>query len=192
MKHASQGRAETPAAAGRSKPAADPNQSRRGGSTRSDERRTSRSPYAESLLERCASSGPLQTFNEAIGAAGLETLLGGPGPLTIFAPTNRAFERIPEKQLTALLNDSKRLAELIRHHVVSGRVKAPRAATPRKVTPEFGNDLELTASEQGFQVDRARIVKTNIRATNGVIHAIDRVLDPSELRENTMVQPTVL
>jgi len=136
------------------------------------------SPYAESLMERCASIPRLQAFSAAIGTAGLGTLLRGDGPLTIFAPTDGAFDRLPSDQRDALLGDSSRLAELIRHHVVTGRVKAPRATRPRKVTPQFGDDLELTASDRGFHVDKARIVKTNIRASNGVIHAIDRILDP--------------
>lgn len=153
---------------------------------KADVRRSS--PYAESLLERCASSPPLQQFNAAIGTAGLEALLGGSGPLTIFAPTNRAFERLPEAQRASLLGDSKRLADVIRHHVVSGRVKAPSATASRKVTPEFGDDLEITASDKGFRVGQARIVKTNIRATNGVIHAIDRVLDPSTIRESPVTK----
>ena len=136
------------------------------------------SPYAESLLEACASIPRLQTFSAAIGTAGLARLLDSDGPITIFAPTDRAFERIPSGELASLLDDSSRLAEVLRHHVVSGRVSAPRAKQPRKVTPDFGGDLELTRSARGFHVDQARIVKTNIRATNGVIHAIDRVLDP--------------
>jgi uncharacterized surface protein with fasciclin (FAS1) repeats len=136
------------------------------------------SPYAESLLEKFARHPRLQAFSSAIGTAGLATLLGGDGPLTIFAPTDKAFGKIPSEQLSALLGDSTRLAELIRHHVVAGRVKAPRVTRPRTVTPEFGDALELTASDRGFHVDEARIVKTNIRASNGVIHAIDRVLDP--------------
>ena len=136
------------------------------------------SPYAESLLETCAASPRLQAFSAAIGTAGLATLLDGSGPITIFAPTDRAFERIPSEERASLLGDSSRLAEVLRHHVVTGRVSAPRVTKPRKVTPEFGDDLELTRSDRGFHVDQARIVKTNIRATNGVIHAIDRVLDP--------------
>lgn len=137
------------------------------------------SPYAESLLERCASTPRLQAFSAAIGTAGLAELLRGKGPITIFAPTDRAFSKIPSDQLAALLGDSAKLGQLLRHHVVTGRVKAPRASKPRTVKPSFGDDLNLTASSQGFRVDAARIVKTNIRATNGVIHAIDTVLDPS-------------
>lgn len=136
------------------------------------------SPYAESLLEACASIPRLQAFSAAIGTAGLARLLDGDGPITIFAPTDRAFERLPSDELASLLGDSSRLAEVLRHHVVSGRVSAPRVTRPRKVTPDFGGDLELTRNDRGFHVDKARIVKTNIRATNGVIHAIDRVLNP--------------
>lgn len=135
-------------------------------------------PYAVSLLERCASIPKLQTFNSAVGVAGLSRMLSGDGPITIFAPTDRAFSKMPPIERESLLADPERLAELIRHHVVSGRVKAPTVTKPRSVTPDFGDELKLTASPAGFQVGDARIVKTNIRATNGVIHAIDTVLDP--------------
>lgn len=139
-----------------------------------------RSPYAESLVEMSASIPRLQAFTAAIGTAGLGALLRNKGPFTIFAPTDHAFEKIPSDKRAALLGDSERLADLLRHHVVSGRVKAPRVTKPRKVKPEFGEPLKLTASDRGFHVDEARIVKTNIRASNGVIHAIDTVLDPRD------------
>ena len=96
-------------------------------------------PYAVSLLERCASISKLQTFNSAVGVAGLSTMLSADGPITVFAPTDRAFRKMPATEREALLADPARLAELIRHHVVSGRVKAPTAAKPRSVTPDFGD-----------------------------------------------------
>ena len=138
------------------------------------------SPYTESLVEMSASTPRLQAFTAAISSAGLGGLLRNKGPFTIFAPTDKAFEKIPSDERAALLGDSARLAEVLRHHVVSGRVKAPRVRKPRTVTPEFGEPLKLTASDRGFHVDEARIVKTNIRASNGVIHAIDTVLDPRD------------
>ncbi len=138
------------------------------------------SPYAESLVEMSASVPRLQAFTAAISTAGLSSLLRTKGPFTIFAPTDHAFDKIPSADRAALLGDSARLADLLRHHVVSGRVKAPRVKKSRKVTPEFGEPLKLTASDSGFHVDEARIVKTNIRASNGVIHAIDTVLDPRD------------
>jgi uncharacterized surface protein with fasciclin (FAS1) repeats len=144
------------------------------GAARLDER----SPYAESLLEMCASTPRLKAFSSAIGTAGLAELLRGDGPLTIFAPTDRAFDKLPGDERDALLGDTERLTDLILHHVVSGRVKAPREKKPRSVTPQFGEQLRLTAEAGAYHVDDARIVKTNIRASNGVIHAIDTVLDP--------------
>lgn len=137
-----------------------------------------RSPYAESLLEMCAATPRLKAFNSAVGAAGLAKLLGGDGVLTIFAPTDRAFDKLPDNERAALLGDTERLTDLILHHVVSGRVKAPRDKKPRSVKPQFGDQLRLTAESGEYRVDDARIVKTNIRASNGVIHAIDTVLDP--------------
>jgi transforming growth factor-beta-induced protein len=162
-----------------SKKATDKNAPARGNGSPSGSARDGMSSpreQAESLLEACAATPRLQAFSAAVTAAGLTNLLAGDGPLTIFAPTDRAFAKL--KGDHNLLNgDATRLAEVLRHHVVTGRVSAPRVTKPRKVTPEFGDDLELTRTDRGFHVDQARIVKTNIRAANGIIHAIDRVLD---------------
>ena len=136
------------------------------------------SPYAESLLEMCAATPRLKAFNSAIGTAGLADLLSGDGPLTIFAPTDRAFNKLPGDTRAALLGDTERLTDFLLHHVVTGRVKAPREKKPRSVTPQFGEELQLTSQAGKYHVDAARIVKTNIRASNGVIHAIETVLDP--------------
>ena len=136
-----------------------------------------RSPYAESLMELCASTPRLKSFSSAIGAAGLGELLRADGPLTVFAPTDRAFSKLPAAELAALLGDKPRLADVLRHHVVDGRVKAPRRKQPRAATPQFGDELRLTETSDGFYVDDARIVRTNIRGWNGVIHAIDSLLD---------------
>ena len=132
----------------------------------------------ESLLDAAAGISRLHAFSAAIHAAGLAEVLGGDGPLTIFAPTDRAFEKLPSGELAALLNDKSRLADVLRHHVVPGRVKAPGERRPRSVTPQFGDKLRLTSETGSYHVDEARIVKTNIRAMNGVIHAIDTVLIP--------------
>ena len=136
------------------------------------------STHTESLLAMCAATPRLKAFSSAIGTAGLAKLLRGDGPLTIFAPTDRAFDKLPGDERAALLGDTERLTDLILHHVVTGKVKAPREKKPRSVTPQFGEQLRLTSESGKYHVDDARIVKTNIRAHNGVIHAIDTVLDP--------------
>ncbi len=140
--------------------------------------KSTRPPNAENLLTMCESTPRLQAFTSAIGAAGLQDLLNGKGPLTIFAPTDVAFSKMPGDELDQLLNDPARVAEMVRHHVVTGRVAAPRASMPRTAMPQFGDELQLTANDGEYQVNHARIVRTNIRASNGVIHAIDTVLDP--------------
>lgn len=151
---------------------------RRTGRDRTPAAATDRSPYAESLVELCAATPRLQAFSAAIRAAGLGDLFGTEGPITVFAPTDVAFSKVPEGQLTKLMGDQKRLTALLKHHVVPGRVKAPRARNPRTATPMFGDPLRLTETADGFYVDEVRIVRTNIRGVNGVIHAIDTVLDP--------------
>ncbi|HEX9562876.1 MAG TPA: fasciclin domain-containing protein [Gemmatimonadaceae bacterium] len=138
------------------------------------------SPYApeHDLLGMASTVDRLSTFASAVRTAGLADLLGSKGPFTIFAPTDRAFAKLPESVLNELLADQARLATLLCHHVVPGRVKAPKPQAPRMALPVSGAELSLTAAANAFHVEDARLVKTNIRATNGVIHAIDTVLMP--------------
>lgn len=140
---------------------------------------TDQSPYiADSVFDACAAITRLNAFSKAVDEAGLTELLRADGPITVFAPTDRAFEKLPTEERKELFQDKDRLGEMLRHHVVMGRVKAPAKLKPRSVDPQFGDSLELTSGAGEYHVDEARIVKTNIRASNGVIHAIDTVLVP--------------
>lgn len=140
---------------------------------------TDQSPYiADSVFDACAAISRLHAFSKAVDEAGLTELLRADGPITVFAPTDRAFEKMESEERKELFQDKDRLGEMLRHHVVMGRVKAPAKAKPRSVDPQFGDSLELTSGAGEYHVDEARIVKTNIRASNGVIHAIDTVLVP--------------
>jgi uncharacterized surface protein with fasciclin (FAS1) repeats len=137
------------------------------------------SPYiGDSVLDACAAISRLNAFSKAVDEAGLTELLRADGPITVFAPTDRAFEKLASEERTALFQNKTRLGEMLRHHVVLGKVKAPARRKPRTVAPQYGDTLELTSGEGRYHVDDARIVKTNIRASNGVIHAIDTVLVP--------------
>jgi uncharacterized surface protein with fasciclin (FAS1) repeats len=150
-------------------------------SRRPEAARSEPSPYADdSLLDACNATPRLHEFLTFVTAAGLDGLLQGKGPLTVFAPTDRAFNKLSKSERAALLDDQPRLARVLRHHVVSGRVKAPREQEPRSVVPQFGEALRLTSTAGDYHVDEARIVKTNLRASNGVIHAIDTLLIPSD------------
>ena len=131
------------------------------------------------IVETAAAAGRFATFGRAIEAAGLTSMLGGEGPFTVFAPTDKAFAKMPNADLDALLENTTELTRVLSYHVVRNRVKAPRAGSPKSITTASGTDLEISRADGGgFKVNQARILKTNIRASNGVIHAIDRVLVP--------------
>jgi uncharacterized surface protein with fasciclin (FAS1) repeats len=131
------------------------------------------------IVGTAAAAGRFETFGRAIQAAGLASMLGEKGPFTVFAPTDKAFAKMPTADLDALLENTTELARVLSYHVVCDRVKAPRAGAPNSIATASGTNLEISRAEGGgFNVNEARILKTNIRASNGVIHAIDTVLVP--------------
>jgi uncharacterized surface protein with fasciclin (FAS1) repeats len=134
--------------------------------------------HRENLVETAASAGNFKTLGRAIRAAGLTSTLSGEGPFTIFAPTDEAFAKLPKAELDALLEDTARLTQVLTYHVVPEIVVAPKAGAPRLATTVHGAGLKITAKNRGFRVNDAMVVKTEITASNGVIHAIDTVLMP--------------
>jgi uncharacterized surface protein with fasciclin (FAS1) repeats len=134
----------------------------------------------ENILQIAAATGKFETLGRAIAAAGLTETLSQAGPFTLFAPTDRAFASMPDGDLEALLADKTKLRALVSYHLVPSKVKAPRKQGPTSATTLDGKELELSELPEagGYRVSGARIVKTNIRASNGVIHAIDTVLTP--------------
>jgi len=136
-----------------------------------------------SILETAAERGTFRTLAGAIRSAGLVDLMSGKGPFTLFAPTDDAFARMSQTEREALLNDKASLAEVLTYHLVRERVKAPTVGTPRTATTVNGGKITITVKNRGFRrrgfkVNEAKIVKTEILASNGVIHAIDSVLSP--------------
>jgi uncharacterized surface protein with fasciclin (FAS1) repeats len=134
----------------------------------------------DNILQIAAATGRFETLGQAIAAAGLTATLSEAGPFTLFAPTDRAFAKMPSEDLQALLADKAKLHRLISYHLVPSKVRAPRKQLPSSVTTLDGKELELSVvpEDGGYRVSGARIVKTNIRASNGIIHAIDTVLTP--------------
>lgn len=130
------------------------------------------------LVQMAAAAGCFKTMGRAIRAAGLSSTLSGKGPFTVFAPTDKAFSKLAKAELAALLDDRARLTQVVTYHLVAGTVKAPTASSPRSPTTLHGTELKITAKDAGFRVNDARVVKHEIVATNGVIHALDTVLLP--------------
>ena len=133
----------------------------------------------KNIVENAVNSADHTTLVAAVKAAGLVDTLKGPGPFTVFAPTDEAFAKLPKGELEKLTKNKKKLTEVLTYHVVSGAAvkKADIASTPSAKTVA-GPELALTSGTDVKINDTATIVSFDIIATNGVIHVIDTVLMP--------------
>jgi uncharacterized surface protein with fasciclin (FAS1) repeats len=131
---------------------------------------------AADIVDTAVSAGSFKTLVAAVKQADLVSTLKGPGPFTVFAPTDEAFAKIPKDQLDALLKDKAMLTKVLTYHVVPAKVMASDVKAG-KVTTVQGNALTV-ATQGGVMVDKSKVVKTDIVADNGVIHVIDTVLMP--------------
>jgi uncharacterized surface protein with fasciclin (FAS1) repeats len=132
---------------------------------------------AKDIVDTAAAAGQFKTLIKAAQAAGLVETLKGPGPLTVFAPDDAAFAKLPAGSLDALLKDKDKLAKVLKFHVVSGKVMA-KDVTSGNVPTVQGQSLKVVAGSGGVMVNNAKVVKTDIEASNGVIHVIDQVVMP--------------
>ena len=133
---------------------------------------------SKNIVQNAVNSKDHTTLVAAVKAAGLVDTLQGPGPFTVFAPTDEAFAKVPKAQLDALLKDKAALTKVLTYHVVPGKVMAADVKAGKVKTVE-GSELTVSTTG-GVKVDKANVVKTDIAASNGVIHVIDAVLLPVE------------
>ena len=129
------------------------------------------------VVDTAVAAGNFSTLVTAIKAAGLVETLKGEGPFTVFAPTDAAFKKIPEAQLAALLEDKAALTKVLTYHVVPGKVMAADVVKLNSAKTVEGQSVTISSSG-GVMVDNANVVKTDITASNGVIHVIDTVIMP--------------
>ena len=132
---------------------------------------------AGTIVEVAASNGSFNTLVAAVKAAGLAETLSGPGPLTVFAPTDAAFAKLPPGTVDALLKDVPKLKAILTYHVVAGKVMAKDVKTGMVKTVN-GQSLNVVANASGVTVDGAKVTATDVAASNGVIHVIDTVVLP--------------
>jgi uncharacterized surface protein with fasciclin (FAS1) repeats len=132
---------------------------------------------SKDIVATAVEAGSFTTLAKALTAAGLVETLKGPGPFTVFAPTDEAFAKLPAGTLEALLADKARLTQVLTYHVVPGTVMAADVVKLSSAKTVQGQNVTITARD-GVKVDRANVVKTDIVATNGVIHVIDAVILP--------------
>ncbi|MBS1171699.1 MAG: Immunogenic protein precursor [Proteobacteria bacterium] len=128
------------------------------------------------IVDTAQSAGSFNTLVVALKTAGLVETLKGKGPFTVFAPNDAAFAKIPKEQLDALLADKGKLTKVLTYHVVAGKVMAADVKAGAVKTVE-GSNLTISTTG-GVMVDQAKVIKTDIAASNGVIHVIDSVVMP--------------
>jgi uncharacterized surface protein with fasciclin (FAS1) repeats len=133
------------------------------------------------IVEIAASAGSFNTLVAAVKAAGLVETLQGDGPFTVFAPTDEAFAKLPEGTVESLLKPENReqLRAVLTYHVVPGKVMASDVVALRSATTVQGQDLTVSIDNGTPMIDNARIIQTDIAASNGVIHVIDSVVLPA-------------
>lgn len=133
--------------------------------------------HKKDIVDTAVAAGDFNTLANALTAAGLVDTLKGPGPFTVFAPTDEAFAKIPKADLDALLKDKARLTKVLTYHVVPGKVTAAEVVKLKEAKTVEGQSVKIDASN-GVKVNDARVTKTDIEASNGVIHVIDSVILP--------------
>jgi len=131
------------------------------------------------IVDVAVSDGRFTTLVTAVGEAGLVDTLKGPGPFTVFAPTDDAFAALPEGLVAALLNDVPALTDILLYHVVPGRVMAADVVGLSEAPTVLGKNIRIKVQDGAVILnDRAKVVITDVEASNGVIHVIDTVLLP--------------
>lgn len=132
------------------------------------------------IVQTAVEAGSFNTLVTAVKAAGLAETLQGPGPFTVFAPTDEAFARLPAGTVENLLKPENRskLIAILTYHVVPGKVMSSDIAGKKAMAKSVeGGGIDIDATS-GVRVENAKVVKADIEASNGVIHVIDTVIMP--------------
>ena len=139
--------------------------------------RTAARAWAEDLARRPLLA--LARAKAALQAADLVQVMKGPGPFTVFAPTDEAFAKIPKADLDALLKDKAKLAKVLSYHVFAGNANSTDLAMLKDLSMVNGGRLKITAAKGApLKVDNATVIKADVPAANGIIHVVDTVLIP--------------
>ncbi len=136
----------------------------------------------DDIVDAAVKSGKFNTLVAAVKAAGLVDTLKGPGPFTVFAPTDDAFAKLPKGTVDSLLKDVPKLKNILLYHVVPGKMMAADVTKEKRLKTVQGEDLKIDAARwhlhRHVKVNDADIIQPDIVVSNGVCHAIDKVLIP--------------
>ena len=132
----------------------------------------------KNIVKTASANKDFSTLVSLLKSAGLVETLSGKGPFTVFAPTNAAFAKVPKATLTALGKDKALLTRVLTYHVVAGRVPAAKVVGLKSAKTVAGPAVKISVKGSTVKVGAAKVVATDVKATNGIIHVIDTVLIP--------------
>lgn len=136
--------------------------------------------YKKDIVDTAANTPDFATLVSAVKAADLVNTLKSEGPFTVFAPTNKAFAALPTGTLEELLlpENKDKLIEILTYHVVPGKVMASDVVNLSDATTVQGSDIDIKVNGSTVMIDNAKVLKTDLSTSNGVIHVIDKVIMP--------------
>ena len=134
----------------------------------------------KNIVETAAAAGSFKTLAAALGAAGLVDTVSGPGPFTVFAPTDAAFAKLPAGTIESLLKPENKdqLTAILTYHVLAGKVMAADVVKLSEAKTVNGKMLKVKVNDGTVMINDAKVTSTDISASNGVIHVIDSVVLP--------------
>jgi len=135
----------------------------------------------KNIVETAIDAENFTTLVKAVQAAGLVDTLSGPGPFTVFAPTDAAFSKLPSGVLDSVLKDKEELTKILTYHVASGKYTANAAKKMKSIPTVQGQSLKVEVHHlfhRGVKINDAQVIHPDIECTNGLIHVIDSVLMP--------------
>ena len=138
----------------------------------------SMSAFGADIVDTAVAAGSFNTLVAAVKAAGLVDTLKGPGPFTVFAPTDDAFAKLPAGTVEGLLKDPEKLKKILLYHVVSGKVMAADVMKMKSAKTVEGQPVKIMAKDGMVMLNNAHVTKTDIVTDNGIIHVIDTVIMP--------------
>lgn len=147
----------------------------------------------DNIVQVAVNSGKFPTLVKAVQAAGLVDALSAPGQYTVFAPSEEAFRAVPKSTLDSLMADKERLGSVLKYHVINGKYMSKDVLTGIKssgtleIPTLHGDKVRLTetgSTKRSLKIDDANIVTSDIQASNGVIHVIDKVIMPKKLKQH--------
>jgi uncharacterized surface protein with fasciclin (FAS1) repeats len=146
--------------------------------TLSDGNAVAASAQNADIVETAAATGNFDTLASLLTQAGLVKTLKGKGPYTVFAPTDKAFSKVPKATLDSLANDKAKLRSVLLYHVAKGKVTAKKVVKRKSIKTLNGQRARVKVRGDKVLVGGARVVTPDVRASNGVIHVINKVLIP--------------